>query len=431
MDQHLSPPPPPRPSSMKRSLVALLLSLLSFLLVFLVVVLALPPLVARWRAIESKADADAYYEKRRAELRAEADAAKEMLDYLDKRIEAVSLGFREVVRRVSPAVVNITSFARERDPDVRDSKDWPEVADPETGERCLLSGSGSGVIVKPGWVLTNHHVIASAYRVRVTFASGQAVQVERKSVKSDVLTDLAAIQLPPAPPGSEREDTTVKIEFGNSDELERGDLVLAIGSPLGLKHTVTHGIISAKGRLVDLYDVCEVLQTDAPMNKGNSGGPLFNHRGKLIGINFAIALDKDKQTVGIGFAIPSNTVSDVFAKLERYGEVARGDLGMDTEELTPKQVEALAAGLEKRGALRVSYVSRGLAASLAGLREGDIVVAYNDKPLSPVHAKRDLMLLVMESKVGGEARLEILRDGQKQTLTATVGKRPPDKRKKV
>src|SRR5262249_26476105 len=152
-------------------------------------------------------------------------------------------------------------------------------------------------------------------------------------IRSDVLTDLAALELPPLPAGSQREDAEVKIEFGNSDQVERGDLVLAIGSPLGLKHTVTHGIISAKGRLLDVEDVCEVLQTDAPMNKGNSGGPLFNHRGQLIGINFAIALDKDKQSVGIGFAIPSNTARDIFTKLKDYREVQRGYLGMETEEL--------------------------------------------------------------------------------------------------
>jgi S1-C subfamily serine protease len=338
---------PPRPVTWTRSFAALMFALVSFLLVFLLGALALPSVVARWRAIESKSEADALYQKRRAELRAEAEAAKEMLDHLDKRIETISLGFREVVRRVSPSVVNVASFASKRDPDNKDSQDWPDVFDPETGKPCLLSGSGSGVIIKPGWILTNHHVISSAYRVRVTFASGHAINVDNQRIKSDALTDLAAIELPPPTPGTPREDADVKIEFANSDDLERGDLVLAIGSPLGLKNTVTHGIVSAKGRLLDLYDVCEVLQTDAPMNKGNSGGPLFDHRGKLIGINFAIALDKEKQSVGIGFAIPINTARDIFQKLEQYNEVARGYLGIDSEELTRKEADGL--GLAKRG----------------------------------------------------------------------------------
>jgi serine protease Do len=417
--------PQPRPASWTRSFAALVFSLVSFLLVFLLGALALPSVVARWRAIESKSEADALYQKRRAELRAEADASKEMLDHLDKRIETIALGFREVVRRVSPSVVNIASFASKRDPDNKDSKDWPDVTDPETGKPCLLSGSGSGVIIKPNWILTNHHVIYSAYRVRVTFASGHAINVDNQRIKSDPLTDLAAIELPPPTPGTPREDADVKIEFGNSDEVERGDLVLAIGSPLGLKNTVTHGIVSAKGRLLDLYDVCEVLQTDAPMNKGNSGGPLFSHRGKLIGINFAIALDKEKQSVGIGFAIPINTARDIFQKLEKDHEVVRGDLGIDTEELTRKEADA--QGLAKRGALRVSFVGR---VQPGGLQVGDILVKYNGEALPAQHAKRHLMHIVMESKVNSEVPIEILRDGQAQTLTVKVGKRPPDKRKK-
>jgi S1-C subfamily serine protease len=407
----------------------LLLALLSFLLVFVVGVLAVPALVLRWRALESKADAEALYERRRAELRAEADAAKVMLDHLDKRMEAVSLGFREVVRRVAPAVVNITAFAAARDPEFRDSKDWPEVTDPETGQPCFMCGSGAGVIREPGWVITNHHVLAGAYRVRVTFASGLAVNVEGIRIKTDVLTDLAAIELPPPPADLVREDADTRIEFADSDKLECGDLVLAIGSPLGLKHTVTHGIISSKGRLLNPTDVCELLQTDAPMNKGNSGGPLFNHRGQLIGINVAIALDKERQAVGIGFAIPGNTVRDVFEKLKKDGEVARGFLGIDMDDLPAKEVAAL--GLGKHGAVRVRYVAHGQPAAKAGLRVGDVIFAYNGKPLDPFLARRSLVQMVMDSPVGSQGRLEVFRDNERQELTATLGKRPPDKRKKM
>jgi serine protease Do len=420
--------PVARPAARPRSLATLLFGLTSFLVVFLVGAFATPWLVARWRAIEIRAEADAAYAKRRAELRAEADAADERLQLLDKRLNLTSLGFRDVVRKVGPAVVNLTSLAGERDPDVKDSKDWPAVPDPDNpGKVLYLAGSGSGFIVEPNWVLTNNHVVAHAHRLRITFYSGHTVTIKEEGIRTDPLTDLAAVQLPAALPGILREDDTVRVEFANSDEVERGDLVLALGNPLGLKHTVTHGVISAKGRLLSSFDASEVLQTDTPINKGNSGGPLFDSLGRLVGVNFAIVSDSGFHQ-GIGFAIPSNTAREVFRQLKDKGEVERGYLGAGLLDVEPAEAKSL--GLERAGAVRVRTVESGKPAWSAGLRANDLIVKYNGEPLSSNNAKRHLWQLIMETKVGSQVPVSVVRDGNWSTLTVTVGKRPPEPRKK-
>jgi serine protease Do len=408
-----------------RHLAALLLSLTIFLLVFLVGALMTPTLAARWRAVEARAEADAVYQKRLAELRAEADAADERLKLLDQRVGLVSLGFREVVRKVGPSVVNLTSYADQRDGDFKDSKDWPATTDPDNGKTAYLAGSGSGVIIETEWILTNFHVVAPASKLRVTFASGYTISVSADRIRIDPLTDLAAVHLPASAPGVTREDDEFKVEFTDSDAVERGDLVLALGSPLGLKHSVTHGIISAKGRLLSALEAVEVLQTDAAINKGNSGGPLFDHRGRLVGINFAIASDNG-YSQGIGFAIPSNTAKDVFEQLKQHGEVIRGDLGVkDFVEVPREQAQKWTRG----GAVKIAYVESGQAADKAGLRRGDLIVRFNGELLSPVHTTRHLRQLIMESKVGQQAQVEIVRRDEKQTVAVTVGKRPPEPKK--
>ncbi|HYV39044.1 MAG TPA: trypsin-like peptidase domain-containing protein [Gemmataceae bacterium] len=421
-----SAPVPPTPAApargwSMRGVTTLLFSLTCFLSVFVIGAWAAPQLAARWRAVEARAEADAAYQRRRAELRAEADAADERLQLLDKRLDLVTLGFRDVVRKVSPCVVNLTSYADAREPANKAHKDFPKVRDPDTNEEILLAGSGSGIIVEPEWVLTNYHVVAAASKVRVTFASGRTIVVPEERIKTDPMTDLAVLHLPAAPPGVLREDDEFKVEFGNSDTVERGDLVLALGNPLGLKHTVTHGIISAKGRLLDRYDAVEVLQTDAPINKGNSGGPLFDQRGRMIGVNFAIASDTGFSQ-GIGFAIPSNTAKDVYDQLKTHGEVIRGYLGTELAELPHEQAQKWTT----MGAVRVGKVTSGEPASKAGDKTGDVILSYNGEQLSPVYALRHLRQLIMETKVGQKAQLEVIRGGQRQTIDVTVGKRPPD-----
>jgi S1-C subfamily serine protease len=407
------------PAPRAPALAALAWSLTGVLLVFMVAAWSMPWILAHWRSVEARADADAAYQKRRAELRAEAEAANEQLQLLDKRAVLVSFSFREVVRKVGPCVVNLTSYTARKKGRFADENEWQEALDPETGEPMLVPGAGSGFIVEPGWILTNYHVVAHAKRVRVTFASGQSVMVSAERIKSDPLTDLAAIALPP--PGIQRDDQEFKAEFADSGNVERGDLVLALGNPLGLKHSVTHGIISAKGRLLGPLDVAEVLQTDAPINKGNSGGPLFNHSGQVVGVNFAIASDTGF-SAGIGFAIPSNIAKDVFQQLRDHGEVIRGFLGIELEEVLPGSVAALGKG----GAARIQRVVLDQPAANAGLRGGDVVLTFNKETLSPVNPVRHLRQLIMETKVGEAAEIEILRGAGRQTLQVTIGKRPSD-----
>src|SRR5262249_54135927 len=263
------------------------------LLVILAAVFVYPMLLARWRSVEGQAEAEAAYQKRRAELRAEAEAATQMLEVLDKRINLVSLGFREVVRKVTPNVVNVTNF-RELDAKKGGEAKGHKAAvyfDPDTERHYRQLGVGSGIIVRPGQILTNYHVVRGADRLRVTFSSGQSVSVNRdKNVVADAATDLAVLRLPADLPCGLCEDLNVTTEFADSDrDVHRGDLVLALGSPLGLKQTVTHGIISAKGRLLDKITLVELLQTDAAINPGNSGGPLFDQYGRLARINLALA----------------------------------------------------------------------------------------------------------------------------------------------
>src|SRR5207237_394153 len=201
----------------------------------LILVFAVPLLMTRWHVLDGHAQAEVEYAKRRAVLRAEADEADRVLDLLDKRVNLVSLGFRAVVQKVTPNVVNISSFGDKAPPLRR--KEPANYHDPETDQDYWSYGIGSGVIVKPGYVLTNHHVLRDAVRLRVTFASGQAINFDVQGhVFADVPMDLAVARLPPEPPARFQQDYDVTTEFADSDrDVERGDFVLAVGSPLVLK----------------------------------------------------------------------------------------------------------------------------------------------------------------------------------------------------
>jgi S1-C subfamily serine protease len=395
------------------------------MLVLLAVVFVYPMLLARWRSIEGKAEADAAFAKRRAEQRADAEGAAEMLGLLDKKVQLTSLGFRAVVRKVTPNVVNVANY-RELHADNGAKRPGALFFDPDTERQYRQTGVGSGLIVKPGYVLTNLHVVRGADRLRLTFASGQSfgIDADAKRVLSDAVTDLAVIRLPDDLPCALCEDTNVTSAFADSDrEVDRGDLVLALGSPLGLKQTVTHGIISAKGRLLDRITLVELLQTDAAINPGNSGGPLFDLTGRVVGVNVAIASDNGGNQ-GIGFAIPSNTVKKVFDELAEKGEVARGYIGVSLGDLTRAQAKAL--GLTKTGGVVVAQVLRDEAAAKAGLKPGDVIVRYNKEALATANPMRHLRQRIVETEVGREVPIEVLRDGQRQTLTVRIGKRPAD-----
>jgi len=377
-----------------------------------------PDLLHSWRITEARAEAEAAYIKRRAELRAEAEHAETMLSKFDKRV-----GFREVAWKVSPLVVNVANLAqpkhKELDPFGHDST----IYDPQTDRKYELVGVGSGIIVKPGFILTNHHVIKNAQRLRITFASGQSISVAAETVAGDALTDLAVIRMPADVPAGITEDMKVSADFADSDrDIQVGDWALAIGSPLGLKQTVTHGVISAKGRLLKSLMV-ELLQTDAAITPGNSGGPLFDQLGRVVGVNVAIASDNGRNQ-GIGFAIPSNTARRIFEKLASEGEVARGYLGIALEDLTGPRVKLL--GASDGGGVVVTQALPNQAASKAGLRQGDVIVRVNNDPLLRGEPGRHLRQLIAEMDPGTEVSLEILRSGDRSRITVTVGRRPAD-----
>ncbi len=380
-----------------------------------------PYLLVHWRTAEGEAEAEVAYQKRRAELKAEAEAADLRLEQLDKKVQLVSLGFREVARKIAPLVVNVANLREPRDgvEGVWSKKAF--VHDPETDRKLVQSGVGSGIILDNGHILTNHHVVKGAQRLRLTFASGQALIVNPDAVLADPITDLAVIKLTNVP-AKVQPDLQVKAVFADSDkDVHVGDWALAAGSPLGLKQTVTQGVISAKGRLLSMLDLVELLQTDAAINPGNSGGPLFDQLGRVAGINVAIASDNGASQ-GIGFAIPSNTAKAICAQLIAKGEVVRGYLGIALDE--PSVPEAAKLGLKDAGGVIIMEVHAEHAAAKAGLQVGDVIVGFNKQALAAVHPMRQLRQFILETEPGSDVTLEFIRDGRRQTVNINVGKRP-------
>jgi S1-C subfamily serine protease len=430
---NITPPAPSvhPPSSLGLRLLGLVLPFALFVGVVLLVLYAAPVLLVRWRLAEAGAEAEASYLKRRAELKAEAEFADERLKIMDRRTHLISLGFREVVRLVTPKVVSVTSYREVEAAHSNAATQHIFQFDPESGKHYLSLGVGSGLIVRPGLVLTNHHVVKGAERLRVTFASGQSVDVDPSRVAADAVTDLAVLRLPENPPVGLAEDYRNTAEFADSDtQVQRGDLVLAVGSPLGLKHTVTHGVISAKGRLLKTknVDMVELLQTDAAINPGNSGGPLFDQYGRVIGINVAIASDTGTNQ-GIGFAIPSNTARRIFNDLVQKGEVERGFIGVRMDKVPPELAKKI--GLDRSnegsssGGVLIASVLPDCAGANAGLRKGDVIVALNQKPLPVTDPESFFRQRILETPVGTQVTLEVYRNGQRRTVNLEIGRRTP------
>lgn len=380
----------------------------------------LPLVLVHWRRTSATMDAEAIYLKRRAELKAEAESASEQLDKLDSKIGLVSLGFRHVVNKVSPSVVSIANL---REPGKKDDPlaKGPLTYDSDKDQKFSQSGIGSGVLIRPGVLLTNYHVVQGADRLRIVFSSGRVMSVDGSTVIVDPITDLAVIKLPTDVSGPLKEDMGKIVTFADSEkDVDVGDWALAIGSPLGLRQTVTAGIISAKDRLIDKLDMVELLQTDAAINPGNSGGPLFDQRGRVVGINVAVASETGVNG-GIGFAIPSNTAVKIADELLKRGEVVRGFLGIRLEEFPSPKAKVL--GIEG-GAAMVMRVEPGEAGDKAGLKTGDIVARFNEQPLQKYQAVRHLRQLIVDAAPGREATIELYRDGTRRELKAEIGKRP-------
>jgi serine protease Do len=389
-----------------------------------------PSLITRWRHDEAQAAADAAYLKRQAELKAESEAAAKNLETLDKRARLVSLGFREVARVVAPFVVNLTN-------EVEDGPHLKEKGrlfyDHDENKVYRERTEGSGILVKPGYVLTNYHVVQNAERVRVTFASGRWLKAGPKDILKDPLTDLAVVRLPAEPGPIFKPDYAQVAVFADSDkDVQVGDWVLAAGSPFGLKQTMTAGIVSAKGRVeLGILDLVELLQTDTAINPGNSGGPLVDLHGRVVGINTFILTDNGRSmgplgaipsNAGVGFAIPSNTAKEIFDILVEKGEVVRGYLGILMQEVPPGVEHKLK--IADTGGVYVLHVEPDSPAGRAGLRRNDVIVRYNDEPVGTVNAQNQLRLRIARTEPGTTVPLEVKRQNERLKLQVTIARRP-------
>jgi len=320
-----------------------------------------------------------------------------------------------LLKRVTPAVVNISVTATSQ------SADNPLVLDPflrrffdlpaQPSRPLQKQAVGSGVIVDAakGYVLTNHHVVENAQEISVTLTDGRTAKADL--VGSDQGTDVALLKV-------NAKDLTA-IELANSDQLQVGDYVVAIGDPFGLGQTVTSGIVSALGRSgLDVEGYEDFIQTDASINPGNSGGALVDLDGKLVGINTAI-LAPSGGNVGIGFAVPANMANQAMRQLIDYGEVRRGRLGVAVQSLTPDLAEALS--LDAKEGVVVNGVERGSPAERAGIQKGDVIVAFRGEPIK---SAQDLRNRIGLAAVGTEAPLTVLRDGRRRDLTASIDALP-------
>ncbi len=315
-----------------------------------------------------------------------------------------------LVSRTSPAVVNIATqgtVTAPRNPMMDDPFFRRFFGVPQERERQVRS-AGSGVIVdaKKGYVLTNHHVIENADQIEVVLDDDRSLQAT--VVGSDPGTDIAVLLL-------EEYDNLVDMPLGDSEELQVGDFVVAIGNPFGLQHTVTSGIVSALGRHGISRDGYEdFIQTDASINPGNSGGALINLKGELVGINSAI-FSSSGGNIGIGFAIPVNIAKAIMEQILEFGEVRRGLLGVSISDFNAETAKAI--GVEATQGALVQEIVPGSAAEKAGVEVGDVIVSVNGVTITDA---ADLRTTIGLKRSGETVKLILIRDGDRETVTAML-----------
>jgi len=338
--------------------------------------------------------------------------------------------FRTIAKSQTPIVVNIRTEQRRRTRELTQFFGGDDLFDrffgqggqgrprgnaPERDNEMITEGAGSGFIIdKAGYILTNNHVIEGASQITVSlFGAGRGEEFPAKVVGRDPLTDSALIQMTQLP-----KQPLQEAKFGDSEQLQPGDWVVAIGNPFNLNHTVSVGVVSALGRPVGGYAGREqdMIQTDAAINPGNSGGPLLNIRGEVVGINTAIYTDQRSANIGIGFAMPINSVRELLPQL-RGGKVVRGRIGVQVQRdhLTARAAESL--GLPGASGAVISTVNEGGPADKAGLRPGDVITEYNGKP---VKDSDDLVDMVVRTKPGTTVPLKVYRGKQPRSLSVTV-----------
>jgi serine protease Do len=326
--------------------------------------------------------------------------------------------FAALAEQLGPTVVNIQvtkvapvgDFSGMPEPDGPSGELFRRFFRDRMPQPRRMQGSGSGVIISPdGYILTNNHVVDGAQEVTVTMADKQVHKAQ--VVGRDPKTDLAVLKI-------DAKESLPVAPMGNSTDLKVGEWVVAIGNPFGLGHTVTAGIVSAKGRVIGAGPYDDFIQTDAPINPGNSGGPLFNMQGEMVGINTAIVASGQ----GIGFAIPVDLAKPLIPQLVTTGEVTRGYLGVSIQSVTPELAQAMK--LEERQGALVSDIMPGSPAAKAGIRQGDVITGFNGTTVKDSH---DLPAVVAKTPVGEEVTMTLRRDGNTHKVPVTVGKLPSEK----
>ncbi|MFL2661444.1 MAG: DegQ family serine endoprotease [Alphaproteobacteria bacterium] len=335
--------------------------------------------------------------------------------------------FADLVAKKSPSVVNVFTVQKPKQPtnnqDPLDGippqfRDFfknfppgfpfgPPQQSPNQQESERPQALGSGFVIDPtGYIVTNNHVIEQANEIKVKFQDD--TELEAKLVGTDKLTDIALLKV-------ESKKPLPYLKFADSDKARVGHSVFAIGNPFGLGGTVTSGIISAFNRDINAGPYDSFIQTDASINRGNSGGPLFNLDGEVLGINTAI-FSPTGGSVGIGFSIPSNLAKPIIEQLRKFGKTQRGWLGVRIQELTPEIAKSL--GLNNEEGVLISMVNPGEPAEKGGLKSGDVIIEFNGKKIKDV---KSLQRTVAESAVESKAKVKVWRDKKAQSFTVQLG----------
>jgi serine protease Do len=361
--------------------------------------------------------------------------------------QSLDRGYADLAKKVMPGVVNISTYVRPkmmgprfgqqfgqmgpggrgdlfqkffedffggrmpapRDTGPQDEEESEPQPKGKTGRKVQMAlGTGFIIDEKEGLILTNHHVIQGSEEVRVQFKEDDSEHAPAEVIGRDPELDVALLKV--------KNGKLTALPLGDSDQIEVGEYVLAVGNPLGYGHTVSHGILSAKGRINPEFRMGKYLQTDASINPGNSGGPLINMRGEVIGINNAI----DARAQGIGFAIPINLVKSILGQLKSKGSVSRGFLGVSVGDLTPELAEQMKLDPKIRGVV-ISDLTPGAPAVGAGLRPYDVILSVNGEK---VENAQDLTSKITAIAVGSKAKIAYLRGGKQQEVTVQVSERP-------
>ncbi len=351
--------------------------------------------------------------------------------YAAEQIGQPPAGFADIVAKVKPAVISVrvkldegqdSSFSNSNDqmpfpPGSPMQRFFRQFGMPDSPQRHhFVTGQGSGFFISAdGYAVTNNHVVDHAASVEVTSDDGKTYQA--KVIGRDAKTDLALIK------GDGHDDFSF-VKFAGKDP-RIGDWVIAVGNPFGLSETVTAGIVSARGRDIGAGPYDDFIQIDAPINKGNSGGPSFDTEGNVVGVNTAI-FSPSGGSVGIGFAIPAETVKTVVNQLKENGQVTRGWLGVQIQQVTPDIAESL--GLKKAAGALVAEPQPGSPAAKAGVKSGDVITGVNGHD---VKTANDLARKVAEMAPGSTAALTVMRDNAQQSIDVTLGKMPESQQAKA